>query len=181
MAAQPKHSRGRRARISVSNRTPRPGVAEFPASSVMFSKRATNYLEGLVYNVAAQREESIIPLGSIYWKDEIPDWDRFLRLSEADQNAILRLFSIRYDLWASKELSADDAAYWGDARRLFPRCPIFQRLKLTSEDEQAKEAVFKEAPKFFDAMFAGAQDVTISDSDGIMRVSATHKLDNEGQ
>ncbi len=147
----------------------------------MFTKRATKYLQRLVYNPAAERDQSIIPLGGIYWKDEVPDWDRFHELSQADQNAILRLFSIRFQLWAGEELSADDAAYWGGARSLFPGCPIFQRLKLSAEEEQAQEVARTEVLKFFDTMFSGATDVTITENNGITRISGTHKLKNEDE
>jgi len=147
----------------------------------MFTERATQYLEGGVFDPAAERDQSIVPLGGIYWKDEIPDWDRFLELSEADQMAILRLFSIRFQLWAGQELSADDAAYWGGARSLFPGCPIFQRLKLSAEEEQAQEVARTEVLKCFDAMFSGATDVTITENNGITRISGTHKLKNEDE
>ncbi len=145
----------------------------------MFTEHATEYLEKLTYNASAERDTSIVPLGGIYWKDEIPDWDAFHELPEEDKNNILSLFSIRFEIWDGTVLSAESAAYWAEARSLFPRCPIFQRLMLSADDKQAQEAVVKEAESFLDALFSGATDVTVADGNGITKISGAYKLSGE--
>src|SRR5437660_7298024 len=45
----------------------------------------------------------ILPLGSIYWDDEIPDITQFVTLPEDDRSRILHLFSIRFKIWDRSE------------------------------------------------------------------------------
>jgi len=144
----------------------------------MFTKRAKRYLSGLTYNSSAERDQSIVPLGTIHWKDEIPAWDAFLELPEEDQASILRLFAIRSEIWSKCSLSEEDDAWWSAARSLFPQCPIFRRLHLSPDDERARDDCLEEALSFFDAMFSGATDVSITEEKGVTKVSATHKLTN---
>ncbi len=146
----------------------------------MFTEQAKEYLDKLTYKASAERDTSNVPLGGIYWKDEIPDWDAFHELPEEDKNNILRLFSIRFEIWDGTVLSAESAAYWAEARSLFPRCPIFQRLMLSADDKQAQEAVMKEAESFLDALFSGATDLTLADGNGITQISGTYRLSSEG-
>ena len=145
----------------------------------MLTAHTTHYLKGLAYNPSAERIPCIIPLGGIYWSDEIPDFDTFFEFPEDDQASILRLFSIRFTIWAGHELAKDDASYWEEARTLFPHCPIFRRLQLSPDDQKAQEATMKNAEEFFDAMFSGATDATISESKGLTKFSITHKLTDE--
>ena len=79
------------------------------------SEAAVNYLQPLKHNPDAQRHCSMIPLGGIYWDDEIPEFSKLMTVPKDDRDAIFRLFSIRFKLWAGDELDADDQAYWDAA------------------------------------------------------------------
>ena len=81
----------------------------------MLSEAAVNYLQPLKHNPDAQRHCSMIPLGGIYWDDEIPEFSKLMTVPKDDRDAIFRLFSIRFKLWAGDELDADDQAYWDAA------------------------------------------------------------------
>jgi hypothetical protein len=78
-----------------------------------------------------------------------------------------------------RELSADDDEYWTAAKLSLPSCPIFRRLELSPDDQQAQEATAKNAEAFFEAMFSGATDATIVESGRITKFSVTHKLTDE--
>jgi hypothetical protein len=83
-------------------------------------------LNGLPMCSEARREVCLIPLGSIYWEDEIPDLAVLARLSEIDM--IWRMFCIRFKIWDGEERPAEDAAFWEAARAEVPKWALFARL-----------------------------------------------------
>ena len=56
-------------------------------------------LRRLAVRADARRMVSLIPLGSIYWEDEMPDYLDLAKLSEDERNAVWRLFAIRFKVW----------------------------------------------------------------------------------
>ncbi len=62
----------------------------------MLSEGALEYLQTLSYDSDAEGRSCIIPLGGIYWADEIPDFHALLKVPKSDRDLIYRLFSIRF-------------------------------------------------------------------------------------
>lgn len=74
----------------------------------MLTAGALEYLRPLAFDPSAERLSCLIPMGGIYWSDEIPDFRTLMHVKESDRNQIYRLFSIRFKLWAGEELADDD-------------------------------------------------------------------------
>ena len=110
----------------------------------MLSQTAIDFLSPLTYKENAERRICFLPLGGIYWEDEIPDFQELHNLPKHDRNLVYRLFSIRFSIWNGEELSEGDQRYWDEARLQVPKYAMFQRLKLSFEDEQAQDAVERE-------------------------------------
>ena len=129
----------------------------------MLSEAAVNYLQPLKHNPDAQRHCSMIPLGGIYWDDEIPEFSKLMTVPKDDRDAIFRLFSIRFKLWAGDELDADDQAYWDAALEVVPDYPLFRRIELSDDDRAAQLYTEQETLAGFEALFGDADDVNISE------------------
>jgi hypothetical protein len=115
----------------------------------MLSERAIAFLSPLRYEPNAERRSCILPLGGIYWEDEIPDFKVLLKIPEDDRNLIYRLFSIRFRIWEGAKLSECDQDFWDSARSQVPTYPLFQRLDLSADDRQAQAEVEQNAIEGF--------------------------------
>jgi hypothetical protein len=142
----------------------------------MLTEGALNYLRPLRFNPTAERLSCMIPMGGIYWSDEIPDFHALMTVSESDRKEIYRLFAIRFKLWAGEELTDDEQSYWNDARELVPDYPVFHRIRISDGDRAAQAAAEEEAIAGFEALFGGADEVKMND-DGSF--SATFDLTKE--
>lgn len=146
----------------------------------MLSAAAVAFLSPLAYRAQAERRICWIPLGGIYWDDEIPDVKLFVALPEQDRNLVLRLFRIRLTLWAGEEPSQDDQRFLDAARSQVPTYPLFQQLRLEPEDQRAQEEFERSAIESFDELFADADDVKVTQEAGIFHFSATFDLTKQG-
>jgi hypothetical protein len=143
----------------------------------MLSKAAIAFLSPLTYRANAERRSCLLPLGGIYWEDEIPDFDVLLELSERDRNLVYRLFSIRFKSWNGETLSDADQSFWVKARSQVPNYPLFQRLELSAEDQRAQDEVERDAVEGFRALFGDADEVKVTENEhGLMSFSATFDL-----
>jgi hypothetical protein len=52
-------------------------------------------------------------------------------------------------IWDEERLSPEDQGFWERARDQLPDCPIFKRLVLSEDDQEAQEEVFAEVAEFF--------------------------------
>jgi len=68
-------------------------------SQERLSTATAQMLAALSFRSDAKRSVCILPLGSIYWDDEIPDLAQLMTLPEGDRNTVLHLFSIRFKIW----------------------------------------------------------------------------------
>jgi len=59
----------------------------------MISDEARTFILEHPYRRDAEFQASIVPLGGIYWEDEIPDFQLLYRLSDDARNEVLRLFA----------------------------------------------------------------------------------------
>jgi hypothetical protein len=143
----------------------------------MLSQTAIDFLSPLTYQVNAKRQFCFLPLGGIYWEDEIPDHRALLNLPERERNMVYRLFSIRFKIWNGEKLSAGDQNYWDEARMQVPKYALFQRLRLSDEDRQAQETVERELLKGFDELIADADEIKKTDNEqGMWGFSATFEV-----
>jgi hypothetical protein len=105
----------------------------------------------------------MIPMGGIYWADEIPDFHALMDVPKSDRDLIFRLFSIRFKLWAGDVLSADDQSYWDTARRLVPEYPVFHRAEISDDDRAAQTDAERDAMDGFEALLGDADELTVND------------------
>lgn len=143
----------------------------------MLPREAQNYLRSLRMDPNAQIWTSYIPLGGIFWSDEMPDSKEFGQLPEADQYAIYRLFSIRFSLWHQRPLNSDDENYWRCCCEAFPDCPIMKRTALSPELYEAQTRVEAEIAEEMGWLFGGGDNVKIeSPAPGVQTYSLTIDL-----
>jgi hypothetical protein len=143
----------------------------------MLSARALDYLTPLTYRPNAERRSCVIPLGGIYWADEIPDFNALIKVPESDRNLIYRLFSIRFKIWGGEVLSNSDRRYWDEARSMVPDYPLFRRLQLSLDDQRAQEEVERDALEGFSTLFAEADAVMVTEHEhGVKSFSMTFDL-----
>ena len=142
----------------------------------MLKNTAVEYLRGLTYDPSAERYSSILPLGAIYWSDEIPDFKALHELPEEVSDQIFRLMIIRLQVWDDETLSVEDQAFWDDALAQVPDSPLFQRLTLSGEDRAAQLETECSALEFIEQLAATADKFKI-DQDGSF--SATYDLTKE--
>ncbi len=141
------------------------------------SEATVAILGGLHFRAEARRMVSLIPLGSIYWEDEMPDYLSLMKLSEDEKNAVWRLFAIRFKIWDSERLSAEDESFWESARSDVPDWALFFRLTLSADDREARRQTEAEVEKEFESFFGDADHVEVTDKDhGIQEWSATFDL-----
>jgi hypothetical protein len=146
----------------------------------MILPHAHEYLGRLRFDQRAKRQCCLIPLGGIYWSDEIPDFQALLRVPDDERQSIYRLFSIRFRLWAKEVLSSDDDIFWCYCEKMYPECPILRRSTLGPEDQKAQDDCVAETIKGFDALFSGADKVEVKDGPhGMNSFSATFDLTKE--
>jgi hypothetical protein len=146
----------------------------------MLSQTAIDFLSPLTYQENAKRRCCFIPLGGIYWEDEIPDLKVLCNLPEYDRSLVYRLFSIRFRIWKGEKPSKVDQNFWDEARLQVPKYALFRRLKLSLEDQQAQEAVERDILEVLDALFADADEVKITrNKHGTGRFSATFQIEQD--
>jgi hypothetical protein len=134
---------------------------------VMLGDEALKYLSSLVYDPDAKRRGSIIPLGGIYWEDEIPDFRKLTREMGRDaMKEVYRVFRIRFRIWKEMQITEDDQVFWDAVQELVPECPIFRRLELTEADRTAQKFV---------------EDELVDMMEGFADSSTEAKIDQEGR
>lgn len=146
----------------------------------MFSENAANIIQALPFDSQAEMISCLLPLGSIFWSDELPPL-RFLAFTEgADRDAVMRLFAIRISYWNKGEMSAEEELFWDAAQKQFPEWSVFRRLNLSEAHRHQHERVQKQAEEFFDEMVASADEIELSKKEGgFTSFSATFNLDDE--
>src|SRR5271163_2643245 len=105
--------------------------------------------------------------GSIFWRDEMPDFDTKRKFSTAEHKMVNRLFEIRREIWSGAELSPEDEAFWEAARSEAPKWALFQRLSLSEDDRECVKRAEEEGEKILEMMCAEADEVKVIEmSDG---------------
>lgn len=110
----------------------------------MLSVAAVEVLSRLPYQPDAQLLVNVHPFGGVYWADEMPGIRQFIHCLRQDRAVILRMFSIRRELWIAEALSDGDKELWDSIRTQVPTWPLFRRLELTDEDKLARQEAEKQ-------------------------------------
>jgi hypothetical protein len=104
-------------------------------------------IDALRFDPQASTISCWLPLGSIYFSDEVPDG--MVPGRAGDFIEVMRVLGIRVNLWNGLTLSEEDRAVWEEARRRFPEWPVFKRLELIPEQRKAHETVLEEIEGMF--------------------------------
>ncbi|HEU4389909.1 MAG TPA: hypothetical protein VFV34_19055 [Blastocatellia bacterium] len=120
-------------------------------------------ISSLRYDPEAEIIYCPLPLGSIYFSDEVPDDlipedapDGLSPETVRDFMQVMEVLGVRVNLWNSYELSAEEQALWTEARQRFPEWPIFQRPELTLEQRKEHESILEDVGSWFGSL--GASD-----------------------
>jgi hypothetical protein len=135
-------------------------------------------IEKLRFEPQAEMRWCLVPLGSIYWSDELPR-KMFLEFREAaDRDFAMRLFAIRINFWNNGAMKEEDEAFWNEAKTRFPSWPIFQRLELTNESKRAHLKVQAEAEQFFVDLSEEADEFKCTNEGDYSSFSAAFRLED---
>ena len=118
----------------------------------MLSDATVKQLSGLVFRSEAQWLVNLLPFGSVYWADEIPDTRQLILCGEQDCMNILRMFSMRIKLWDAEALSHEENQLWNSIRSQVPNWAIFQRLRLSDEDKLARKEAERQVQLEFESL-----------------------------
>jgi hypothetical protein len=144
----------------------------------MFSELTVQIISSLRFDPNAQTVYCLLPLGSIFWSDELPQL-KFLAFGD-DHDKIMRLFAIRINYWETNEIPAADLSVWEHAQREFPEWPFFRRLALTSAQLQQHKNAQQQMENLFDELTELGDDFVVSEGpDGFDSFSATFNVSDE--
>src|SRR5262250_1618841 len=108
---------------------------------IQLTEDTARKINALRYDQRAEIIYCALPLGSIYFSDEVPDG--LLPEHVADFIQVMRVLGIRVNFWDGLAPSEEDQAIWEEARKRFPDWPIFKRLELRAEHRKAHEGVLE--------------------------------------
>ena len=124
----------------------------------MLAESTIAYLNALTFRPDANRLTCWIPLGGIYWDDELPDIRLVYSLPEPERSSLRQLIRIRLQIWSSEQLSPADQQFWDEARQQAPQYALFRRLELSDEVRRVHEAMAQGSDELFAAMQALADE-----------------------
>ena len=119
---------------------------------IMLSERMVTVLSALPYRPDAEWEVNILPFGSVYWKDEMPEMRDMLDIQ--DMTTVLRMFGIRLQLWNNEALKAEDLQLWDAVKRQAPDWALFKRLSLSDQQRAAREKAEQQVQREFESLGA---------------------------
>ena len=94
---------------------------------------------------------NIIPFGSIFWLDEMPSMAELFE-NDNDKFMIHTMFALRLRMWDGQVLNADEQRLWDSVKAQVPDWAFFQRVSLTSEQQQAREQAETQVQHAFDVL-----------------------------
>jgi hypothetical protein len=128
------------------------------------SPALVEYLSAMSYRPDAERLESILPLGGIYWADEL-DFESLKALPDADREALFHVVALRMKIWDGETLDEDDQRFWDAAQEAAPGWALFRRLTLSDDDRRAHQHAFSQVVEFFEAMKSEGYEVDLTSQD----------------
>ncbi len=142
----------------------------------MMSETTLGFLSTLTYRADAKRQVCWLPLGGIYWEDEMPDIRHLMNIPEDDRNQIFHLFAIRLRLWKGVSLPDAEQQFWDTTYSQVPTWAFFRRQQISDDDQYTQEQAEDGAAVALDALLADADLVSIRKKDGVQEFSATFDL-----
>ena len=118
----------------------------------MLSQIAVKQLSGLTYRPEAEWLVNVLPVGSVYWADEMPDIRELVHYPEEDRERILRMFSIRLKMWDAEALSDDEKRLWDSICAQVPTWALFRRVSLTEEQKVARQKAEQQVAQEFETL-----------------------------
>jgi len=109
----------------------------------------------------------------------MPDIRHLMKIPEDDRNQILRLFSIRTRLWKGELLPVAERQFWDTTYSQVPSWPFFHRQQVSPDDLHAQEDAERATTDALEALFADANELSVSEKDGVQSFSATFLLTRE--
>jgi hypothetical protein len=145
----------------------------------MLSATTLGYLSTLTYRADARRQVCWWPLKGIYWDDELPRIHCLTEIPAQDRAQILWLFGIRVRIWKGETLPEEDQQFWDATESQVAGWAFFQRQKVSAHDRQDQEQVERETSEALTVLVADADEVRISEEDGIQGISLVFDLTKE--
>jgi hypothetical protein len=105
---------------------------------IVLSEKIVAVLGAMPYQPDAEWEVNILPFGSIFWKDEMPEIRDLFDRTE-DMGIIHAMFGMRLKIWDGDALNPEDQELWDTVRRRVPQWALFKRLSLSDEQRLARE------------------------------------------
>lgn len=143
----------------------------------MLTTAAVEYAKELPYRASAEQRICWIPHTGIFWTDEIPDLrDLWHRVPLKDRRGLYRLLYIRTLIWFGEGLSPKDEQFWSAARAQVPAYALFHRLEVPPEVVDEQRRIQRDVDAAFEYLEAEADEVDLSEEDGIQSFSLTFNL-----
>jgi hypothetical protein len=114
------------------------------------SEKAVSLLTALQYEPSAAWGVNIVPVGSIFWLDEMPSMAELFERT-GDKSLINSMFALRLKVWDGQALNAEDQQLWDSVKAQVPEWPFFKRLHLSSEQKQAREQAELQVQQAFES------------------------------
>jgi len=124
----------------------------------MLSENPVAMLAARTFRVDSDWGVNILPLGSIYWQDELPEILDLLKRPD-DMSIIYAMFAIRLKLWDGEPLSPQDRDMWNSVQQQVPNWALFSRLSLSDEQRLARENAERQVEKEIESLGAEIGDV----------------------
>lgn len=140
------------------------------------SETTLGFLSTLTYRPDAKRQVCWLPLGGIYWEDEMPDIRHLMNIPEDDRHQIFRLFSIRLRLWKGELLADAERQFWDTTYSRVPSWAFFRRQQISEDDQYAQEQAERGTADALQALLDDADQVSITEKNGVQEFSATFDL-----
>ena len=145
----------------------------------MLSESTVAHLNSLTYRPDAERKICWLPLSGIFWDDEMPNMRLLITGPEADRIQVLRMFGMRAHLWKGRPLSDEDQQLWDSTRAQVPDWAFFRHLEVSADDQSAQEQAHQDSAAILEYMMADADEVSITEKDGLQNYSVTYDLTKE--
>jgi hypothetical protein len=142
----------------------------------MLSETTLRYLSTLTYRNDAEVEVNVIPLGGIYWEDEMPGGLGLPDIPEEDHGPVLHLFALRVRIWRGAKLPESEQRFWDDTYWQVPNWALFHRLQVSADNLRTQELGEQLADEFEAAVCSGADELSVSEEGGLRHVSAIFDL-----
>lgn len=142
----------------------------------MMSETTLGFLSTLRYRADAKRQICWLPLAGIFWEDEMPDIRYLMKMPEDDREQIFQLFTIRMRLWKGESLADTERQLWDTMYSQVPNWAFFRRKQVSEDDQYAQGQAERAAADALEAMICEADEVNITERNGIQEFSATFDL-----